>query len=143
MTNHDPERAYVQSMIEATDIRHAAVIESLRTDVDRLRDSWAVTYAEQRRASEERIAAIQADTREWIKGLYAEDGDDGAHTDVRQIPQDASSLGAPVPPGAGSAGPPTDPHAAELAKAERIRTMPMDLWAEERQRLVRSNQGMF
>ena len=40
--------------------------------------------------------------------------------------------------------PASDPREAELAEAERIRTMPMGQWAEERQRLIRADTyGMF
>ena len=81
MVSHEmAERAYVQSMIELADARHAATIESLRTDVDRLRDNWAQSYSEQRRASEERTAAARAETQRYLQSIA--NGDTAPPQDV-------------------------------------------------------------
>ena len=143
MSNHDVERALVQGLADLADDRLNETIRSMETDLDRLRDSWATTYAEQRRAAEQRIAEIRAETQQYLRAISTGEATEPAPADVRQIPQDAPSPGEPVPPGAGSAGPPTDPYAAELAEAERIRTMPMQDWAEVRKTLIRTSDGLF
>lgn len=145
MVSHEmAERAFVQSMVEAADARNTAVIESLQTDVDRLRDTWAAGYAEQRRASEERIAAIQEDTRTWIAGLYADDDQgDGTANTLAQDGQPGASTAGQAPANGGAARPGQPDHAAELERARAIAQMPMDEYARRRAELgIRSATDM-
>ena len=137
------ERALIQHALDVADAELARARAEMEARVTALKESWSSGFEQHLADSAARQQAIREGTREWIKGLYADDGDQGARTDVRQIPQDASAPGEPVPPGAGSAGPPTDPYAAELAEAERIRTMPMQDWAEVRKTLIRTGDGLF
>ncbi len=141
------EEAYVRSMVEHLDAR----FESARAEMDRrvteLRDEWSAGVAHQVAASEERIRRIQEENISWLKSRA---GADDASVDVAaagrevddgpSVREDAASVGHTGPQQRSTR---PDPWAAELAEAERIRNMPMDLWAEERQRLVRSGQGMF
>ena len=131
------ERVYVQSMLELADARHDAVIESLRTDVDRLRDSWAESYGDQRRAAEERIAAGQEATRAWLAN-GGEDPHNGLADGARGVDATAS-------PGLGHGHhqQPTSPYEAELQRAQELKAMDMATYAQERQRLIRADQGMF
>ena len=137
------QRAYIAAVLDGQADQLDRATESMRSELDHLLTSWSSTAAQQVAAHEARIRQMQEDNLAWLRNRAADDGDEGARTDVRQVPQDASSLGAPVPPGAGSAGPPTDPWAAELAEAERIRTMPMQDWAEVRRTLIRTSDGLF
>ncbi len=124
MVSHEmAERAYVQSMIELADARHAATIESLRTDVDRLRDNWAQSYSEQRRASEERTAAARAETQRYLQSI--------ANGDTAP-PQDVAAGGF----GDASAASPSTGHSRRqqpdhAAEAERLKRMSMQEWAED------------
>lgn len=141
------ERAFIQSMLDIADARRDAVIKGLRTDVDRLRDAWADGYAEQRQASEERIAAIRAETQRYLRSVAADDTEPAPEL-ARQAPQGASAPGNhPVSPGApGSAGQPTsDPRAAELAELAEadFKSMSMAEYAHVRQHLIRADSGMF
>ncbi len=137
--NSAGERAYVAAVCDNATAALDRARERAQAELDALLEEWSSNAAHQAAAAEAATRQRQEAHIEWLRSLTGDD----ASTDVRQIPRDASEPGVPAPPGAGSAGPPTDPYAAELAEAERIRTMPMDLWAEERQRLVRSDQGMF
>ena len=140
--SHDAERAYVQSMLDLADDRFNETIRSMTTDLQRLRDSWADSYAEHRQAHEERLATIHDETRAWIKGLYADDGDNertaGGHEDVASVLKDAST---------GHNGPqqwPTpDPREADAIERDRLAAMDMATYAEERRNLIRVDPGMF
>lgn len=139
MVSHEmAERAYVQSMIELADARHAATIDSLRTDVDRLRDNWDQSYSEQRRASEERIATGVRETQQDLRAIAS--GDTTPPQDVA-----AGALGD----GSGASldhghGPRQQPdHAAELERARAIKDMSLKDWGEIRQTLIRTNDGLF
>ena len=135
------ERALVQSLLDVADDRLNDTIRAMETDINRLRDSWATTYQETRRASDERVAATQRDLRAWLSARATADGE--VPSDPRQAPRGASLAGAPVRPGAVPAGPPIDPREAELAEAARIRNLSMQDWAIERQSLIRADRGTF
>jgi len=129
---------------------YAVGTRAILDDLERQRREWNESYAidstsmdEINRAHSERMRKLEEDQRAWLTRFINGDADEGAHTDVaQQISQDASgSGGEPATPGPGSAGQPN--REAELAEAERIRSMPMSAWAEERQRLIRANRGLF
>lgn len=117
------ERAYVQGMLELADARREAVVESMRADVDRLRDSWATSYAEQRQAHEDRLAEIRR----------------SIHAPHPELPAGGDRASVPVTPGTAPSGhhrqqePTPDPRAAELAEVERIKSLSWDDYAAERQ----------
>lgn len=134
MSNHDVERALVQGLLDIADNRFGETIEAMRTDVDRLRDSWAAGYAEQRQAHEERLAAIRAETQRHLQAIANGEADQPAP------PQDVAAGGL----GDASAASPStghgrrqqpDPYAAEMAEAERIRAMPLNEYAKLRSEL--------
>jgi hypothetical protein len=132
VNGHDAERAYVSAMLDILDDRHDAVIESMRTDLNRLRDTWASGYQEQRAAHETRLAEIREASRST----------DVAQGQVVGVSAVGSALPAMAPMAPGPEQPNADPRAAELAEAERIRLMPMDEFQRERERLIRP-RGLF
>jgi hypothetical protein len=140
MNSHDAaQRAYVGAVLDAAADRRDAVIESMRTDVDRLRDSWAAGYAEQRQASEAPIDALREETRSFVRGLYADDGDELAAGGHRA---DVSALTG-VPDGHSHRQ--QSPISAEdqWEAARLIRDMPMTDYARLRNELgVRSATDM-
>lgn len=148
MSNHDVERALIQGLLDIADDRHDSVIAAMETDLNRLRDSWAESYGEQRRASEERIAAGQEATRAWIAGLYAS-GSEGPS--ANELPggrrTDASApTGRPLGHSGGRQEPNPDPRAAELADrqlAHELSQMSLGEYAQRRAELgVRSPTDM-
>lgn len=145
MANDSAEDRYVRSMLDLYGARFDDTIRAMTSDADRLRDSWAQSYADQREASAARVAAIKEDTRSWIRDRYAADGEAGQN--VRQAPRGAQSLGASVlSPGAGPAGPIQDPRQAELERAQEIAAMDFSEYAQRRDELgVRSasSRGMW
>lgn len=144
MSSHDAERAYVQSMLDVAEDRFDETIAAMQTNIDRLRDEWAGSYAEQRQAHEGRLAAMQAETKAWIKGLHADD--EGAPKDVQQAPPQGASPGrGPVTPAGVVPGglPNLDPREIELERALAIKAMTMGEYAERRAELgVRSATSM-
>lgn len=148
MPSHDPERAYVQSMLELADARLDQVRAEMAATLDLYRDDLSRGYAEQNQAHLARLAAIAAETDEYIKSLTGEADEPAPTQDVGhgQVVLGAPATGWSSPAGPGGPGPgqPPNPHAVELEEAERIRDMPMSEWAAERERLlIRPNQGMF
>jgi hypothetical protein len=143
MPNHDPERAYVQSMLDLADRQLDRARAEMAAELDLYRDDWTSRHAEQLQGHQARMDAMRAETARFLNG----EADEPAPTqDVgQQEPsrQDASSRGPATPAGPRPAGQPINPHAAELEEAERIRNLPMSEWAAERQRLIWPNQGMF
>ncbi len=134
------ERAYVTVWCDHADAQLAAHQARQAAEVDELRTTWNSGFEQQLADSRTTTAAMRADTARYVASIS---GADDATADVAGTDSDVPAV---QPSGTGRRSPqPTqpDPWAAELAEAERIRTMPMDLWAEERQRLVRSDQGMF
>jgi hypothetical protein len=143
MSNHEiAERAYIQSLVEAADARHAAVIESMQADVNRLRDEWAQSYQEHRQAVEDRMATTAAETRAWIADFArAESSPD--------LPAGGRSDASPAPTGdplghSGLRQEPTISPAQEQAEAARLlRDMSMAEYAKLRSELgVRSVTDM-
>jgi hypothetical protein len=148
VNSHDPERAYVQSMLELADRKLDQARAEALAELDLYRDDFTSRNAEMQRAHRERLAAIRAETDQYIKSLYGEADEPAPTQDVgQQEPsrQDASpSRGPATPAGPRPAGQPIDPHTAELEEAARIKGLSMQAFADERQRLIRRpNQGMF
>ena len=143
-----PQDREWRQVVVALDLEQAR-LDQYRADTQARLDAYAsdaaARTAEMLQAHRDRVRQFEEDQRAWFKSLY--DGDEPAPTDVgQQEPsrQGASSRGPATPAGPRPAGQPIDPHAAEMAEADRIRDLPMSAWAEERQRLIRSsNQGMF
>lgn len=150
MSSHDVERALVQGLSQLALDRLDETARSMETDLDRLRDSWATTYAEMREASEQRIAATRNQTQQYLQSISTGEADQPApdHKPARQVPPGASRSGGepPVAPGPpGPAGQPA-PHAAEVT-AQDIAGWSMAEYQAERERLgIGSNtsaRGMF
>lgn len=118
------EDNYARAMLDVYDAQHAAVIESMRADVDRLRDEWATSYAEQRAAHEDRLAELRAS----IHGKPAPpELAAGSHEDS------AASVLLDTSVGHDSRQQPIDPRAAELAEAAHIRSLSWADYEAERQ----------
>jgi hypothetical protein len=138
------DRAYVAHMLDYRD----AQLDRARAEMDRrvseLRDEWSAGVAHQVAAAESATRQRQEARIEWLRSLTGDDvTKDVAGAGGLGVGTSAST-GTPVGHNPQPEQPTQpDPWAAELAEAERIRSMPMGLWAEERQRLVRPNQGMF
>ena len=141
---HDAERAYIQSRLDHQDSQFDAAIESMRTDIDRLRDTWAGWYAEQRQAYEDRVRQLQDDQARWLRSIYTDDAGSSAPTPERAQPEpvDAPPAGRSFPAGTAPAGHP-DPWAAAKQAADDIKTMSMAEYAARRAALgVRSSTDM-
>jgi hypothetical protein len=118
------EDNYARAMLDVYDGQHATVIASMKADVDRLRDEWATSYAEQRQRHEDRLQTIKAS----IHGAPASPPElaAGGREDGASVLTDTS---------VGHNGPqqqPPDLRAAELAEVERIRSLSWDDYADER-----------
>jgi hypothetical protein len=135
------ERAYVQSMLDLADDRLNEASEAMEARLAALRDDSALRWADELRAHRERADQFEEDQRAWLARFIGDDADEGAHTDVAQGQGGASPAGPPASPAGPDPGQPN--HAAELAEAERIKDMPMATYAQERQRLIRANTGLF
>ena len=134
MTGHDAaERAWVQQRLASLADRFDQAAAEMAADLDLYRDDWSSRHAEQLQAHNERMRQMEADQAAWFKNWY--DGDDeSAPTDVGRGQVDASAAGSSpaTPPGPGPGQP---IHAAELAEAERIRSMSMAEYAARRAEL--------
>jgi hypothetical protein len=122
--NETAERIYVQSMVELADARREAVAASMQADIDRLRDQWATSYAEQRQRHEDRLTAIRA----TIHGEAPPPNLAGAGTGVGASASTSTPSGHTTQPQQ-----PIDPWAAELAESARIRSLSWEDYATERQ----------
>jgi hypothetical protein len=115
---------------------------SAAAEVDQYLANLREGVARQVTESEARMQKIRDDRAAWLNSLY---DDEPVPTDVAQGQVDASAAGSSPasPPGSGPGQP--NRHADELAEAERIRSMSMQDYARERQRLraSTSNRGMF
>ena len=75
MPDHDmAEDRYIRSMLDLYGARMDDTLHLMATDVDRLRDSWGQSYAQEREASAARVAAIKQDTKTWLAARAAADG---------------------------------------------------------------------
>ncbi len=139
---HDPERALVQSMLDLADHKLDRATAEMSAELDLYRDDWSTRTAEMMRAHEDRVRQMRNDQAAWLKSFYGEADEPAPTPDVGQG-LGASATGPAPAPGPGPGQPP-NPHAAELAEAERIRDMPMGEYAQERQRMIRAtSRGMF
>jgi hypothetical protein len=149
MPDHEmAERLYIAAALDHADARRDAVIASMSADVDRLRDSWSAGYAEQRRASEERLAAIRDETQQYLRALST-----GEPTGPAPTPdlaagdhREGASASATASSGTGH-GPrqqPTPPTPQEMASA--IKDMDLGSYAQLRAELGISSaasRGLF
>lgn len=144
MPNLDPERAYVQSMLELADARLDQVRAEMAAKIDLYRDDLSRGYAEQNQAHLARLAAIAAETGEYIKSLTGE-ADEPAPTDVDQARAGVSAPGstAPAAPGGSGPGRPINPYEADRIEADRIKGMDLATYAQERERLIRPSESLF
>jgi hypothetical protein len=133
VSGHDPERAYVAAMLEHHRDSFDRARAAMQADLDRLAESWRSGYAQQLADHEARMQKAQADHQAWLRSLYADDDSEPQPTqDVAAGGHgDASASPAGPPDGHGPRQQP-DPRAAELAEAERIRSMPMAEYAQRR-----------
>ena len=125
---------------------YAVGSRALLDDLERQRREWNESYSldstsmdEINRTHSERMRELEDQQRAWLASFINGDADEGTQ-DVG--PGLGASAPEPAPAPERGPGQP-DPHEAELAEAERIRALPMTAWAEERQRLIRANRGLF
>ena len=108
--------------------------------VSELRDEWSACVAHQVATSEARVRQLQEDQVTWLRSLA---GDDDAANEPPAGSRTDTSASTANPAGHSDSRQEPDPRAAELAEAERIRTMPMQDWAEVRKTLIRTSDGLF
>lgn len=120
------------------------LLDNLDRQIEEWRESWALdtsAHDDMIREHNARMRALEEHHKAWLarhlKGLNGEADEPVPSHEL------AGAVDASVSLGHRPQQPTFDPRAAELAEAERIRAMPMSQWAEERQRLIRPNQGMF
>jgi hypothetical protein len=137
------DRAYVAARLAQMDHQLAQAREAMETTWDTYRDDWTSRHAEQLRAHREHCDAITADQAAWLANWLDGDPDEGRPANVdRQESQEASGRGPATPAGI-PAGQLPNPHEAELAEAECIRSMSMQEYAARRAELgVRSPTSM-
>jgi hypothetical protein len=147
VNSHDVERALVQSRLDLADARLAQTAAEMATELDLYRDDWSTRTAEMMWAHEDRVRQIRDDQAAWLDSFINGETGEVSHTDVGQgqvvLGAPATGWSSPAGPGGPGPGQPPNPHAVELAEAERLRDLTMAEYAAERQRLIRSNQGMF
>jgi hypothetical protein len=113
-------------------------------EIDRYRDDMSARYAEELRAHQDRMRAIDEDHKARMARIVTGAADEPAPTDPQQSQVGAFTAGryAPASGGPGPAGQP-DPHAAEADLAREIASMPLDEYAKRRAELgVRSPTDM-
>jgi hypothetical protein len=137
------ERAYVAARVAQMDQQLVEQRAAMQAELDLYRDDLAADAAARNRAHQERVQQIRDDQAAWLTRWLDGDPDEGRPTDVDQGQVEASAAGSSPAstPGPGPGQP--DPYAAELAEAERIRALPMSSWAQERQSMIRSSNGLF
>lgn len=124
MTSHDPERAYVQFMLDHADNLLDDARESMRADLDRLAVEWRSGLEIQRAEHEQRMAKMRDDRAAWLRSLYSDP------TDPQQEPQGTSGA---TPAGMAPAGPPTP------LTADDIKAMSLDEFRALRERMGMGN----
>ena len=131
MTSPDTpaERALVALAVERQQARIDRAAAEMAASLDAYRDDFTTRHAELLRGHQDRVREIEEQGRAFLTSYY-DNGDEGTQ-DVQQVPQDASSPGAPASPGPGPAGHPSA-WDAELAEAERIKNMSMGEYAARR-----------
>lgn len=121
-----------------------AQLDRAKAEMDRrvseLRDEWSAGVAHQVATSEARVRQLQEDQVTWLRSLA---GDDDAANEPPAGSRTDTSASTANPAGHSDSRQEPDPRAAELAEAERIRTMPMQDWAEVRKTLIRTSDGLF
>ncbi len=150
--SHDPERAYVAAVLDGQAVQLDRATTALRAELDAIREDWSTTVAHQVASSEARIRQMHEDNLTWLRSRYADDSDEG--------PQDVAGAAGPGADGASSVltgtpgghnqrspQPTLDRWMAAAIEADqeadRIRGLSMQDYAVERQRLIRSDRGMF
>jgi hypothetical protein len=92
-----------------------------------------------------RMAQLDADHQAWLAD-YREElrgaASEPAPQDVAQGQAGRFPTGSP-PSRSGGPGPAQPDHAAELAEADRIKSLTMREFAQERQRHIRPSSGLF
>ncbi len=134
MRGHDYEYALVAGLSQLAADRLDETVQAMETDLDRLRDEWATTYAEMREASEQRIAATRSELQQQLRAIAA--GEAPGPAPANEPPAggrtDASASTA-YPVGHSDPRQDPDPPATELAEAARIKSLSWDDYAAERQ----------
>jgi hypothetical protein len=142
MSSHDPERAYVQSVLDRRASQLDKARAAMQADLDRLVESWRSGTEQELEAHEQRMAQLRADQAEWFARFLDGEADEPAPTDVGQG-QDGASTGRNAPaPGPGPGQPAYD---TERQEAARIKSLSMAAFAAERDQLIRATRprGMF
>ena len=136
------ERALVQHALDVADAELAQARAEMAARVTALKESWSSGFEQQLADSEARQQAIRDQTQQYLQSIYADD--DGTHAlAAGGHGADVSGLTAAPDGHDHRQQPDPDPYAAELAEAERIRTMPMQDWAEVRRTLIRTSDSLF
>lgn len=121
-----------------------ALLDELERKRQEWRESWALdstSTGDMIREHNARMRELEEQHRAWLSG-YLKDAS-GEADEPAPTQNVAGAEGATVP--AGHRPPQPNPHAAELAEAERIRNLSLQDFAVERERLIRSrtSRGMF
>lgn len=133
MSGHDVERAYVAAVLAHRDVQLTEVTASMQTEVDRLAEHWREGYGEQVAGHADRMAAMRAETVQFIKSLTGAADDGQQPVDVGQARAGVSAPGPTAPAGPGGPGPgQPNPHAAELERARAIHDMPVSSYGAQR-----------
>jgi len=118
-------------------------------DLERYREELNSGYAPDTTATDEMVKAhnarmrqLEEDHKAWLARFINGETDEPAPTH-ELAGADRASVPGGTPNGHRPQQPDPDPYAAELAEAERIRTMPMQDWAEVRKTLIRTSDGLF
>lgn len=93
------------------------------------------------REHEQRMSDLAAQQRAWLEDFISGGTSDPASTDPQGQVGASTAGAAPATSGPGPGQP--NPHAAELAEADRIRGLSMWDFQRERERLIRRDQGIF
>ena len=128
MSGHDPERALVQSLLDARAARLADARESMQAELDHLRESWS-SGADLADGHQDRMQAMRAETVAWIRSNFV----DGEASEPAPTQDVAGAEGASVPGGHRPQQP--TPHEAELQRAREIHDMDMRTYAARRAEL--------
>lgn len=140
MSNHDPERAYVQSRLDHADHQLNEAAAEMEAQVNALRESWSSGYAEQLADHEVRMRKLDEDHQAWLRSLYTDAGDEPAHADVAGGQGHApAGRNAPASPGPV----PQQPNPAAGLTADDIKGMSLAEYGRRRAELgVRSAESM-
>jgi hypothetical protein len=138
---YDPDREHIRAELELHQFKLDQAREAWQAQLDALRSDSSARYADELRAHQDRVRAMEEQQTAWLRGLYAEDGDTN---ELAQRESSGASDGEPATPSAVPAGQPH--HAAAQLSADEIRAMDMQDFAALRQRMGMGNgsgRGLF